>query len=111
MERKYIGRYRIDTLVDDFFGTGICKTIYKYEHGEWVLKAYYQAHKMTFCKTHMAPGCEITRAKAYRYWEKYFNGRYDWQLPYPLSVATYMEPHSTGMYYSKREHRHIGYEG
>lgn len=111
MTHTYIGRYRIETLVDDFFGTDPCKTIYKYVHGEWKLMATYQAHKMTYYRTYMESGCELTRAKAYRYWNKYFKGKYDWQLPHFLELALYMEPRSYGEFYSKRKHEYIGYEG
>lgn len=45
----------------------------------------------------------LTRAKAYRYWEKYFpNAHYAWQLPEIIQQALDFPPRACGEYRDKR---------
>ena len=111
MKRTYIGQYRIDTLVDDFFGTGVCKYIYKWSNDGWHRIAIYMNGNMTYYGTFMRNGCDLTRAKGYRYWEKYFKDKYVWQLPIELQNAVNMECESIGVFYSKKRKEYICYAG
>lgn len=51
----------------------------------------------------------MTRAKGFRYWTKYFKGRYCWDLPEALQEAIEMESRSHGSFIRNGEE--VGYEG
>jgi len=52
----------------------------------------------------------LTRAQAYRYWERYFPDRACWDLPFELYAATQLPPKSSGFYNDINDEL-VGYEG
>lgn len=53
---------------------------------------------------------ELSRAQGFKYWAKYFHGRYDWELPLPLQDAVNRDCVSFGEFVDKNGEL-VGYEG
>ena len=54
---------------------------------------------------------EISRAQAFRYWDRNFKGRYCWTLPELLQEALDKPSKTYGSYWNERLQEVVGYEG
>ena len=75
-----------------FFG----KTTTFYKNGRVVARRR-EGEPIHLCHPYMAK-VELTRAQAYRYWERYFPGRVCWDLPMAIQVGLEMPCRSEGTY-------------
>lgn len=79
-----------------------------YKNGKYIGARYYNG--VTLVKPHSEP-CEISRAQAFKYWERHFSGLPCWLLPKPLEDALDKPVKSNGVYWSKRRREYVGYSG
>lgn len=99
----YIGRFTVE-VIPDFFGEGVSRNFWK--NGE----LYGSSHGGLHLTPKFSSPCKLTRAQAYKYWERYFPNTYWWELPQALQDGLDEPPRSFGTFVAKGGEI-IGYEG
>lgn len=61
--------------------------------GEGVIAQRHRGGAIEFMPRRSNAHVKITRAQAFRYWDKHFPGRYSDDLPAPIAEATYLQPY------------------
>ena len=97
---KVFGSLSVKTTAAIFFDdNGYYKDFFR--NGKHIAYAHYTAEgkRDYFHYYKESNPVVLTRAKGYRYWEKYFPNRYFWSLPEELQFAIDLPCGSSGVFY------------